>query len=715
LSKVSFAILVHSHQPVGNFEHVLEEAYRKSYAPFLRVLDQHPRIRMSLHYSGILLEWFEKQHPEIFDLLKKLVRRKQVEMVGGGYYEPILPAISDRDKRTQLDRLADYLEKHFGRRPRGAWVAERVWEPALARPLSEAGVDYVVLDDTHFLAAGLEPRELYTSYITEEQGSSLRLIPSLKLLRYTMPFQDPEATLNFLREGQNQEAALFAVGDDCEKFGVWPGTYDHCYTNGWLERFLRAVESSDWIETTTLSAYLDAHPPRARVYLPTASYPEMMEWALPPAAAREFHACLEESEHMASGERFRRFLRGGLWRTFLARYSESNQTQKLALETSRRLDELSHSAKSRGEKPALLEEARTHLLSAQCNDAYWHGIFGGLYAPHLRSAVLRHLIRAESLLDRAEGISAKSALRVESRDFDVDGREELLVANAKCAMVLRPADGGTVSSLRFKPADAELINSLRRRPEAYHDRVRQGGGKQRSSEGAASIHDQAWATEANLVELLREDPYERRAFRTYVFPASKSWHDYLNLRLEEHAGIASDVWHLAGKVDTSGVFDLRHDARLAWQGRDLRLRAQKVLESKIADGRWHLECRSSLSVDRTSAVPMALGVELVFNLLAPDAPDRYILANDVRRPLAFGGEIEAEEVTLVDEWQRVRIALEGHPSPHWWIVPLETVSQSESGFERVYQGSAILAVWKIEPPAWRDISCTLHVEITHLG
>ncbi len=132
------------------------------------------------------------------------------------------------------------------------------------------------------------------------------------------------------------------MGDDCEKFGVWPGTYDHVYKNKWLERFLEALEGADeWLETTTVSDYIAAHAPLGRVYLPTASYAEMMEWALPTAASAEFKACLEETEKMPDGERFRRFLHGGIWRNFLSKYPESNQMQKLMCAVSRRWQELS--------------------------------------------------------------------------------------------------------------------------------------------------------------------------------------------------------------------------------------------------------------------------------------------------------------------------------------------------------------------------------------
>ncbi len=717
LNKVSLVLIIHSHQPVGNFDHVIEEAYQKSYAPFVRVLEEHPAIRVCLHYSGILLEWLEHRHPDYLQELARLVRRGQVEMVGGGYYEPILPMIPDRDKLAQIRKMSLYLRRHFGRTPRGAWVAERVWEPSLARPLAEAGAEYVVLDDTHFLAAGVDPSELHTSYITEEAGFSLRLVPSLKTLRYTIPFQDPEATIHVLREGAGKAKALFAVGDDGEKFGVWPGTYDHCYTNGWLRRFLQAIEdNTEWLETTTMSDYLAAHGPEARIYLPNASYPEMMEWALPPSAAGEFNACLHETEHMPGGERFRRFLRGGLWRTFLAKYPESNQIQKLMLSLSERLEaaRLSNPAGRGG--PKWLAEAENHLLAGQCNDPYWHGIFGGLYAPHLRSAVIGHLIQADTALDRLEGARKGPALRVTTEDFDVDGQDELLIRHSSYAMVLRPADGGTVSSLCFKPGGTDLVNSLMRRPEAYHDLVRQKVMTQDApKEGPASIHDRVVTKEKNLGELLRYDHYARHAFRTYLFPDGKTWQDFDYLRLEENREAAGGPWTLAPGKSRSGVFELRREAVWPCDGNGLPLRLTKILKTKAAGKSWKLECQTSLAAAQTCPAPLALGVELIFNLLAPDAPDRYFLANNVRRPLEFKGEIEGASLSVVDEWQGIRIELHGRPQPRWWIVPIETISQSESGFERVYQGSAILAVWKIDAPAWRDARCVVSAEIISGG
>ncbi|MBZ5566103.1 MAG: DUF1926 domain-containing protein [Acidobacteriia bacterium] len=364
------------------------------------------------------------------------------------------------------------------------------------------------------------------------------------------------------------------------------------------------------------------------------------------------------------------------------------------------------------ESARLLEEAQTHLLASQCNDAYWHGVFGGLYAPHLRSALLRHLIQAESLLDRINAAGGHPAARVRREDFDVDGHEEVLIEQPTFGMVVCPADGGTVSSLRFKPLDVELVNSLMRRPEAYHDLVRHRvTSKEAPREGPASIHDMVLSKESNLDALLRYDRYARRGFRTYLFPASKAFEDFALLRLEESPALAQAAWKVAAVQAPGGRVDLQQEIHLATSNHPVRIAAHKILTSKAAGTAWQLECRSTLSADRYCPSALALGLEMVFNLLAPDAPDRYFLANEVKWPLEFRGEIKASTLVLVDEWQRVKITLTTQPEGRWWIVPIETISQSELGFERVYQGSAIMAVWKIDPPSWRNITCGLRADI----
>jgi predicted glycosyl hydrolase (DUF1957 family) len=177
VSKVHLALVLHNHQPIGNFDDVFALAFEKSYKPFLETALAHPSIRFSLHTSGCLFEWLEKNCRQYFDLINRLLENQQVELLGGAMYEAILPIIPREDAIEQIDRLREYLKKHFGVTPRGIWLPERVWEPEIPSLLSEAGVEYLALDDDEFLAAGHRLEELNGYYMTEAGGDPVALFP----------------------------------------------------------------------------------------------------------------------------------------------------------------------------------------------------------------------------------------------------------------------------------------------------------------------------------------------------------------------------------------------------------------------------------------------------------------------------------------------------------------------------------------------------------
>jgi 4-alpha-glucanotransferase/alpha-amylase len=87
-------------------------------------------------------------------LLEEMVERGQVEMFGAGDTEPVLASIPARDRRGQLEKLSRKLEWRFGQRPHGAWLTERVWETTVVPALAQSGIEYVTVDDYHFLCTG---------------------------------------------------------------------------------------------------------------------------------------------------------------------------------------------------------------------------------------------------------------------------------------------------------------------------------------------------------------------------------------------------------------------------------------------------------------------------------------------------------------------------------------------------------------------------------
>jgi alpha-amylase len=200
--------------------------------------------------------------------ISKLVKRGQIEMMTGGYYEPILSIIPEKDRIGQIQMLTRTVADLFDYEPRGMWLAERVWEPTMPTSLVKAGVSYTVIDDTHFKYAGLTDDQLIGYYLTEDLGNAVVLFPISKRLRYTIPFEDPEKTIEHLAAMASEDGEnIMVFADDGEKFGVWPHTHQHVYHDKWLERFFRLLtENSSWINMIHFSDAMQLFKPRVSLF-----------------------------------------------------------------------------------------------------------------------------------------------------------------------------------------------------------------------------------------------------------------------------------------------------------------------------------------------------------------------------------------------------------------------------------------------------------------
>src|SRR6056297_657839 len=410
MRKIQFIFGVHNHQPEGNFDFVMEKSLQRGYRPFLETIFEYPQIKTTLHFSGSLLQYIEKKDPDLIDLIRKMIDRQQIELFTGGYYEPVLSVIPEQDRIKQIKKMNAKLKELFDYKARGFWLSERVWEPSVVSTLSKTGVEYVALDDDHFKNAGNYEDELNGYFLTEDQGYPLKIFPINKKLRYLIPFHDIDETINFLHERASESAqSMYLMMDDGEKFGIWPGTHELVFKKGWLEGFFkRLIEESEWLTLTTFGEYAKEVPPRGRTYIPDSSYPEMMSWALPSRARTHYERLENELKEKGDFERFSMFLKTGFWRTFLSKYTESNLMHKKMLHIR---------SKITGEMPDSIKEK---ILKSQSNDAYWHGLFGGLYLPNLRAEVYKNLISANRSIDEIKHSGEDDFVEIEVKDYNID-------------------------------------------------------------------------------------------------------------------------------------------------------------------------------------------------------------------------------------------------------------------------------------------------------
>jgi alpha-amylase/alpha-mannosidase (GH57 family) len=635
MAPIRFVFGVHLHQPVGNFDHVFEQHVRDVYRPLLEHLPERGFHPIVLHLSGPLLEWLEIHDSVYLDWLGQLVADRRVELLLAGFYEPVLASLPRADRVEQILWMREAILRRFGVEAQGLWLTERVWEPELAADLFDAGVRYALVDDRHFLVSGFAAERLHAPFYTESDGKGVALFPIDERLRYLIPFRPPEETAAYLRELRGAGHHLAVLADDGEKFGGWPGTREWVYDRGWLNRFVATIHElveRGEVQLSTLSDALQEVPSGGLAYLPTASYREMEGWSLPPDAALRLIRLERDLGEARIAGPDGSLIRGAHWRNFLVKYSESNRMHK-------KMQALSLMCRAGGDPAG----PRRALGRAQCNDAYWHGVFGGLYLPHLREAIWRNLAQAERELRQSETLEA------EVLDLDGDGYEEIWVHSDQFSAIVSPRRGGAVEEYTIFGAETNYANTLTRRREAYHDTAleNQAMAANESESGTPSIHDIEEGLRLDQRPPLDTD--DRALFVDRVLSSALSLHAYSG----------GDYWPVRSWAQTGCRFTLERSAEAVEihcsfagpEGRDEMLTKRLRFES---DGALTVRYRWDPS-------------------------------------LAHPDDLFAPELSLF-----APLELHTEPTADVWTFSIETVAKSERGFDRTRQGESLTLRWPVQ-------------------
>ncbi|QDV23148.1 alpha-amylase/4-alpha-glucanotransferase domain-containing protein [Aureliella helgolandensis] len=688
---IRLCLVLHNHQPIGNFGDVIEQAYQDSYLPFLDVLEEYDSLQISLHTSGPLMLWLAEHHPEYVQRLRSLVAAKRIEILGGPFYEPILPMLPGRDRVGQIVNYGSYLSETFSTTVQGMWMPERVWESALTADIVRSGIRYTVLDDFHFKAAGWNEEQLTGCFTTEENGSVLRVFPGSERLRYLIPFAPVHDVIEYCRQtAKKNPGATLVFGDDGEKFGTWPDTKAHVYERGWLRRFFDAlVENQQWLQTRTLASAVEQQPPIGKVYLPDCSYREMTEWALPAQQQELYQEVVHDLVQHPKWDSISQFLRGGNWRNFKVRYAEANEMYARMMEVSRNLEDARHTS---GDSE-LLGRIEDHLYRGQCNCPYWHGAFGGIYLPHLRNAIYSELIAADNLLEYLEHGKA-SWVAATTEDYNFDLRPEVRLANEHFAAYIAPSSGGMLYELDVRANQQNILATLQRRPEAYHRQVLQGN---MASEGeGGSIHDRVVFKQDGLDQRLQYDAFPRKSFLEHFYDNDVSCTAVATGGAMERGDFVAQPYEAKlRRAATKVQLQLSRDGN-AW-GIPIRITKALTVEagSTTIEVAYLLE---GLPRDRQ----LHLALEWNFSGMPAGADDRFFYDASGQSLGHLGTYLDLTNfsaIGLIDQWQGMDVSIGFNRPTALWTFPVETVSQSEAGFELVHQSVCVMPHWLVQGDA----------------
>ncbi len=629
MERLNFLFGIHCHQPIGNFDFVFEKSYERAYKPFFEILKEFPEIKIVVHFSGPLIDWFEKNKPDFLEFLKKLIENGQIEILGGGYYEPILPVIPEKDQVAQLKLMKKRCKEIFQVLPEGAWIAERVWEPNLPFVLNKTGYKAIFLDDFHFLSSGLKEEEVFDYFESYHLDKNIYLFPIKEKYRYLIPFAPIEEVFeNFKRDSEIYKNSIITMVDDGEKFGIWPGTYKWVWEERWLYKFFEGLKKIDFVKTINLKEALSLKRPRGILHIPTQSYFEMGEWTLPPEKIlkyKEFYGQIKKRSDLKD------FIKGGYWRNFFDKYEESFWIYQRNIYVSNYLK----------------EKINLNLLMAQCNCGWWHGIFGGLYFPFLRRAIFKNLIEAEK--------NKKASFYKEKKFF--------VLRDKKFQIFFIKKYGGVIREIDLLKESLNITDLMRRRIEGYHLEEKKEEEKEH-----ISIHDLSFSIEPSFIPDIVKDPHPHLPLIIHFFDeVPKS----LNEILKEEV-----------------LKPLNSEGEISNKKSEITIKS-KIEETEILKKISVLENQLKIKILIKNILKKYWAVEFPFSL--PDG--FYKTNNSDYIHFSLPNIFKKEEIFLWDKVTNLRIKVSFGNTEELNIFPLNTIVKCEKGFEKILQGIIIYPVY----------------------
>lgn len=637
MTKLKLIVGTYNSEPPGSTDYQLELKYQNSYKPFLKVLYEYPKIRASLHYSGALLEWFEQKHPEILILINEMIKRRQVEMIGGGFYSPVLALIPAKDRINQIELLTTYIRKKFGRRPRGFWLTEYIWEPFICSSIHSSGMNFTFLEDAQFERAGVDKKEIYEPCYTEDQGKTLAVIPVHTKLIAKAVKQNPEDFIDNLSKikiaGPNTIVSLMIDGSlmncsDSEQLSC-----------KWIDKFfsLLSEKYSSGFKFTRAGDYVKTLSLLKKIYFPVSSGRNIDFLALSSEKQREW--LNSRNRHNKKTEKN---CPQGYFRQYLTKYEESSLLYSKMLFTHNLVSQIK-SDKSRK------KSAGEEILKSQSHYPFWHGKYTGFYDPSLRQYAYRSLINSEKNI-REKG---KFSTNLQTFDFDMDGSDEFLYRGQYINVYVHKR-GGRLFELDYLVTPWNYLNTVRRYPESYH-------------------------TLENIK--YKTDKYSRDSFMDHFFSSQTEKIDFETGNYIEKGDFLSGIYNLQEMDREHKEFVLTREGVVN--------SLPVLLEKKYNFKKNFIEVTYRIKNQGMNSLKGAFGVELNFSFFSPEKKHLQIRYDNTENE-------GSADLAIHDLKNKVLISLNSGSEFDLWDYPVYSNTKIKDIGEDIYQYNTFVLRWNID-------------------
>ncbi len=654
-------------QPVGNFDSVLEQCHANCYRPVVELLERHPAIRFHLHFTGNLLEYLIAKHPGTIEKIRLMVDRGQLELVSGAFYDPIMTALRDEDVLGQVHLMNRFLHEQFACRSGAVWLSERIWQDRLILPLRQAGMECAFVDDSAFLAEGCMESGLQSVFTTEYSGRPFSLIPISGHLRRLIPERSLDEFGAYLRRQANRnEAVTLCLFDEADRYGILPGSHKHIFQDSYLEVLFSFLEmESGNIQTVLVSEMLARDSSKPLIWLGESCPRDISDYSLPLQARKNYHAVVDDLAHRHDFDSLRPFLRGASsWKNQLVQYIES----RLLYSKVQRL-----SAVIPPDDSAL----RNLLWQTQSHSAYWHGIYGGAYLPHLRQALWDRVFLLESKLLQGGGLREG----IQPCDDDLNGREDIQVIHSDLSCVALCGYGGALTSIGTLAGgdSCSVGHSFTRYREIYH--------------------------EDKNKPLPALDWYYRALFQDHFFSLQTTLEKFSECQFGEWGDFVDQPFEFISQKSREGQTTLRfkREGGIYPNHRKLPFTVEKQYEFQGRKIRvdYLLSNQSAETINAQFATEVNLG-------LCGDADHEFIYLDGEQ--VLWPGKIVREGVCSIRicRWlARTAVQLVSDKPVTVWIFPVHTPLNSPKGVESICQGGSFSLLSNIGLPSFSSMNRTI--------
>ena len=256
-----------------------DRMYQTVYKPLARFLYSHPDFKFSFSFTGPQLLYYKKKRNEFLTIIKELVERNQVEILGGGFYAPVLPLLFPVDRNTQIDMLSTEIRQTVGKRPRGITLFGDIWDSSLVNNLQTCGIEYTLLDSCSIP----ENKRNFLYNITNDLGKSVELFPYYN--EFIPPADMPCDTfakniLKAVEKTEKQDDYYQITPDKIVILSMNYQTISELVGAKWFEQFDTYLKNTpdSRIKTGTIDEYRKKQSIKIPAYIPTAMNRMLDSW-----------------------------------------------------------------------------------------------------------------------------------------------------------------------------------------------------------------------------------------------------------------------------------------------------------------------------------------------------------------------------------------------------------------------------------------------------